>query len=62
MKFDALGVVLLNEQQRCHFLKFIAHLLPMSTTGGDISTYFLTGTCHFARKIGTHNSVNSGGF
>ena len=29
---------------------------------GGILTYFLTGTCHFARKIGTHNSVNSGGF
>ena len=33
-----------------------------SSRGGGISTYFLTGTCHFARKIGTHNSVNSGGF
>ena len=26
-----------------------------------ISTYHVTGTCHFAQKIGTHNSVNSGG-
>ena len=31
------------------------------TGGGGISTYFQTRTCHFARKIGTHNSVNSGG-
>ena len=30
--------------------------------GGGNSTYYVTGTCHFARKIGTHNSVNSGGF
>ena len=29
--------------------------------GGGFSTHFLTGTCHFARKIGTNNSVNSGG-
>ena len=29
---------------------------------GGNSTYYVTGTCHFARKIGTHNSVNSGGF
>ena len=26
------------------------------------STYFVIGTCHFARKIDTHDSVNSGGF
>ena len=30
--------------------------------GGGISTYHLTGTCHLARKVGTHNSVNSGRF
>ena len=30
--------------------------------GGDNSTYYVMGTCHFARKIGTHYSVNSGGF
>ena len=30
--------------------------------GGGNSTFYVTGTCHFARKIGTHNSVNSGGF
>ena len=36
--------------------------LEISGGGGDISTYHLTGTCHFARKIGTHNSINSGGF
>ena len=30
--------------------------------GGGNSTYYVMGTCHFARKIGTHNSVNSGGF
>ena len=30
--------------------------------GGGNSTYYVTGTCHFAQKIGTHNSVNSGGF
>ena len=30
--------------------------------GGGNSNYYVTGTCHFARKIGTHNSVNSGGF
>ena len=30
--------------------------------GGSNSTYYMTDTCHFARKIGTHNSGNSGGF
>ena len=30
--------------------------------GGGNSTYYVMGMCHFARKIGTHNSVNSGGF
>ena len=30
--------------------------------GGGNSTYYVKRTCHFARKIGTHNSVNSGGF
>ena len=30
--------------------------------GGGNSIYHATGTCHFARKIGTHNSLNSGGF
>ena len=30
--------------------------------GGGMSTCHLTGTYHFARKIGTNNSVNSGGF
>ena len=30
--------------------------------GGGNSTYYVTGTCHFAQKIGTHNFVNSGGF
>ena len=33
-----------------------------SRGGGGNSTYYVMGTCHFARKIGTHNSVNSGGF
>ena len=32
-----------------------------SGLGGD-STNYVTGACHFARKIGTHNSVDSGGF
>ena len=30
--------------------------------GGGNSTHYVTGTCHFSLKIGTHNSVNSGGF
>ena len=30
--------------------------------GGGNSAYYVTGTCHFARKIGTHNSVDSCGF
>ena len=30
--------------------------------GGGNSTYYVTGTCHFARRIGTHSSVTSGGF
>ena len=30
--------------------------------GGSISAYYVTGTCRFTREIGTHNSVNSGGF
>ena len=30
--------------------------------GGNSTYYVMMGTCHFARKIGIHNSVNSGGF
>ena len=30
--------------------------------GGGNSAYYVMGTCHFARKIGTRNFVNSGGF
>ena len=33
-----------------------------SSGGGGNSAYYVTGTCHFSRKIGTHNSVNYGGF
>ena len=32
------------------------------TSGGGNSTCYVTGTCHFAQKVGTHNSVNFVGF
>ena len=37
------------------------HKFARLSRGGN-STYHLMGTCRFARKIGTHNSVNPGGF
>ena len=37
------------------------HKAVLASAGGN-STYYVTGTCHFAWKIGIHNSVNSGGF
>ena len=39
---------------------FVNRFCKFSRRGN--STYYVIGTCHFARKIGTHNSVNSGGF
>ena len=41
---------------------FSRGFLDKKLGGGGNSTYYVMGTCHFARKIGTHNSVNSGGF
>ena len=35
--------------------------LGLRLGGRGISTYHLMGTCHFARKFCSHNSVNSGG-
>ena len=44
----------------------ISHSAPCSAPpeggGWGNSTYYVMRTCHFALKIGTHNSVNSGGF
>ena len=41
--------------------KFLSMQTKLEGGGGN-STYYVMGTWHFARKIGTHNSVNSGGF
>ena len=51
--FHRLGV-----QGMVAFVTFSA----ISGGGEGVSTYDLTGTCHFARKIGTHSSLNSDEF
>ena len=45
-----------------HFSKLCKVHLTRGGGGGGNATSYVTGACHFARKIGTHNSVNSGGF
>ena len=49
-----------SHANQAHF--FLGHPVDVGSGGGGNSTYYVMGTCHFARKIGTHNSVNSGGF
>ena len=45
-----------------HHEKKMNTVLSPPGGGRDVSTYYVTTTCHFARKIGTHSSANSGGF